>query len=184
MNKKEQKKRKVIQHTVYYTYEQEALRKRLNLKVSDYSNYGYKRILEERKSSEEIKLELKIDVLKENVEDLEDKLETAKEKLANAEYQLKELKRFTPEIKEKVFSEMNELFISFEEEYLAYYEKHPEEESSKLEAFYSSRTGSISSLGRKYKLTEEEVISIYEESLAIEEALSEFDSIVNAKHIE
>jgi hypothetical protein len=79
---------------------------------------------------------------------------------------------------------MKELFIEFEEEYLAYYEKNPEEESNKLETFYSNKSGGISSIGRRYKLTTDEVISIYEESLATEEALAEAETILNAKLIE
>ena len=184
MNKKEQKKRKIKQHTVYNSYRNESIMKRLNLTPMKIYNYGFKRIIEEKATSEEIEYKTKIDVYNIELQDLLEKVEDTKEKIAKYEFLLAESLRITPEIKEKVFSEMKELFIAFEEEYLEYYEKHPEKLSDKIETFYSNKSGSISSIGRKYKLSLEEVISIYEESLAIEEALAEVDFILNAKHIE
>ncbi len=182
MNKKEQKKRKLLQKTVYFSYEQEAYRLKHGLKTSDFSNYGYKRMKEEKVTVEEIKLEIELDVYEQQLKNLLEKVEDVKDKIEQKKFILQELRRLSPEVKEKVSSEMKELFIEFEEEYLSYYEKHPEED--KIKAFYSNKSGSISSIGRKYKLTEEEVISIYEESLATEEALAEFDSIANAKPID
>ena len=184
MNKKEQKKRKLLQKTVYFSYEQEAFRKRHGLKNSDFSNYGYKRMKEEKTTSEEIKLEIEIYVYEKQLKDLLEKVEAVKDTIEHKKFMLQELRRLSPEVKEKVFSEMKDLFIEFEEEYLAYYEKNPEKESDKIETFYSNKSGSISSIGRKYKLTTEEVISIYEESLATEEALAEAETILNAKLIE
>jgi len=184
MKKEEQKKRKLLQKTVYFSYEQEAYRLKHGLKNSDFSNYGYKRMKEEKSSTEEVKLEIEIEVYEKQLSDLLEKVEDLKDKVEHKKFMLQEIRRLSPKVKEKVFSEMKELFIEFEEEYLTYYEKHPEKESSKIEGFYSSRTGSISSIGRKYNLTEEEVISIYEESLATEEALAEVEPILNAKLID
>lgn len=184
MNKEEQKKRQMLQKTVYFSYEMEAYRKKHKLKNSDFSNYGFKRMKEEKASSEEIKLEIEIEVYEKQLENLLDKVEAVKDTIEHKKFMLQELKRLSPEVKEKVFLEMKELFIAFEEEYLEYYEKHPEKLSDKIETFYSNKSGSISSIGRKYKLTSEEVISIYEESLAMEEALAEAETILNAKPIE
>lgn len=183
MNKEEQKKRKLLQKTVYFSYEMEAYKKKHGLKNSDFSNYGFKKMKEENKSSEEVKLEIEINVYEKQLEDLLEKVEKLTDKIELKKFMLQELKRITPEIKEKVASEMKELFIEFEEENIGYYEKHPEEESDKLKTFYSNKSGSIFSIYNKYKLTEEEVISIYEESLATEEALAEAESILNAKPI-
>ena len=185
MNKEEQKKRKLLQKTVYFSYEMEAYKVKHGLKNSDFSNYGYKKMKEEKVTTEEVKLEIEINVYEKQLKDLLEKVENVKEKIEHKKFMLQELRRLSPEIKEKVFSEMKDLFIEFEEENIEFYEKHPEEESNKLEAFYSNKLGSISSIGRKYnKLTEEEVISIYEELLSMEEALAEFDNIANAKPID
>lgn len=184
MNKEEQKKRKLIQKTVYFSYEQEAYRKRKGLKNSDFSNYGYKRMKEEKVTAEEVKLEIEIDVYEEQLQDLLKKVEVVKDKIEHKKFMLQELRRLSPEVKEKVAAEMKELFIKFEEENIDYYKKHPEEEGSdKIETFYSDKSGGISSIYRKYKLTEEEVIEIFEESLATEEALAEVETILNAKPI-
>lgn len=183
MNKEEQKKRKLLQKTVYFSYEMEAYKKRKGLKNSDFSNYGFKRMKEEDKSSEEIKLEIEIDVYEKQLEDLLEKVEKLNDKIELKKFMLQELQRVTPEIKEKVVLEMKELFIEFEEENIEYYEKHPEEVANKLDTFYSNKSGSIFSIYNKYKLTEEEVISIYNEALATEEALAEAESILNAKQI-
>lgn len=184
MNKKEQKKRKLLQKTVYFSYEMEAYKNKHGLKASDFSNYGYKKMKEEKISSEEVKLEIEIELYEKQLEDLLEKVETVKDKIEHKKFMLQELRRLTPEVKEKVFSEMKELFIEFEEENIDYYKKHLEEESDKIETFYSNKSGSISEICRKYKLTEEEVKTIYEESLATEEALAEAENILNAKLIE
>ena len=182
MNKEEQEKRKLLQKTVYFSYEMEAYKNKHGLKNSDFSNYGFKKMKEENTSSEEVKLEIEIDIYERQLKDLLKKVEDVKETIEHKKFMLKELKRLSPEVKEKVFLEMKELFTDFEEENIEFYKKHPEED--KIEGFYSGRTGSISSIGRKYKLTEEEVKSIYEESLAIEEALTEAEPIFNAKPID
>lgn len=184
MKKEDQKKRKLIQKTVYFSYEMEAYKNKHGLKTSDFSNYGYKKMKEEKASSEEVKLEIEIEVYEKQLEDLLEKVEDVKDKIEHKKFMLQELKRITPKIKEKVTSEMKELFIAFEEEYSDYYKKHPEEETTKLETFYSNKNGSINSISRKHNLTDEEVISIYEESLIVEEALAEAENIINAKHIE
>ena len=183
MNKEEQKKRKLLQKTVYFSYEQEAYRLEHGLKTSDFSNYGYKKMKEEKLTAEEVKLEIEIDVYEKQLEDLLEKVEDVKDKIEHKKFMLQELRRLSPEVKEKVFSEMKELFIEFEEEYSKYYEEHPEKTAEKIESFYSNKDGSIFSIGRKYNLTEEEVVSIYEELLATEEALAEAESVLNAKPI-
>lgn len=183
MNKEEQKKRKLIQKTVYFSYEQEAYRLKNGLKNSDFSNYGFKKMKEENKSSEEVKLEIEIEIYEKELDDLLEKVEKLKDKIGLKKFMLQELKRITPEIKEKVVLEMKELFIEFEEETNEYYEKHPEKVVDKLETFYSNRSGSISDIYRKYNLTEEEVKSIYEKALDTEEALAEAENLLNAKQI-
>ena len=184
MNKEEQEKRKLLQKTVYFSYEMEAFRDRHGLKNSDFSNYGFKRMKEEKVTSEEIKLEIEIDVYEKQLKDLLKKVEDVKDEIEHRKFILQELRRLSPEVKEKVASEMKELFIEFEEENVEFYEKNPEKISDKLETFYSNRSGSIFSIYSKYNLTEEEVISIYEESLATEEALAEAETILNAKPME
>lgn len=184
MKKEEQKKRKLLQKTVYFSYEMEAYKLKYGLKNSDFSNYGFKKMKEEKVTTEEVKLEIEIDVYEKQLQDLLEKVEDVKDKIEHEKFMLQELRRLSPEVKEKVFSEMKKLFIDFEEEYLTYYEKHPEKEANKIEDFYSGRAGSISSIGRNYKLTEKEVKSIYEESLATEEALAEVEPILNAKTID
>ena len=177
MNKEEQKKRKLLQKTVYFSYEMEAYKNRHNLKNSDFSNYGYKKMKEEKATSEEIKLEIEIDVYEKQLEDLLDKVKDVKDTIEHKKFMLQELRRLSPEVKEKVALEMKELFLEFEEENIEYYKKHPEEEGSdKINTFYSNRSGSISSIYRKYKLSLEEVINIFEESLATEEALAEAET--------
>ena len=158
--------------------------KRLHLTPMKIYNYGFKKILEDKATSEEIELRTKIDVYKLDLQDQLEKVEDIQDKIAKHEFLLTELLRITPEVKEKVFLEMKEVFIEFEEENLEFYEKHPERIATKVEEFYSARSGSISSIGRRYNLTEEEVISIYEESLEIEEALAEVEDLFNAKPID
>lgn len=184
MNKEEQKKRKLIQKTVYFSYEMVAYQKKNGLNNSDFSNYGFKKMKEEIKSPEEVKLEIEIDVYEKQIEDLLEKVEQLKDKVELKKFMLQEFRRITPEVKVKVASEMKELFLEFEEETIEYYEEHPEDVSNKIETFYSNRSGSISDICRKYNLTEEEVKTIYDESLATEEALAEAENILNAKPIE
>lgn len=184
MKKEEQKKRKLLQKTVYFSYEMEAYRLKHGLKNSDFNNYGYKKMKEEKLTAEEVKLEIEIDVYEKQLQDLLEKVEDVKDKIEHKKFMLQELRRLTPEVKEKVFLEMKELFIEFEEEHIEFYKNHPERISTKLEGFYSDRSGSIFSIATKYKLTVEEAKEIYEESLATEEALAEVETILNAKPIE